>query len=154
MRTNLVIKGEAKWASLFEVNDLSQKYEMNICNLDNSTVKALKELSIPVKEGEGDKEDYGHYIIAKTKIEPKVMDAAKNPWPNNLSVGNGSKVKVSVSPYDWNFKKKSGTSASLNAVMVIDFKEYTGGTTGLDVEKDGFVLDISDDIPFDTDDDL
>ena len=154
MRNSIVIKGEARWPSLFEVNDLSKKFQMDICNLNKAAVKALDDEGIPVKIGEGEKKEYGHYITAKTKRGPKVTDAAKQLWPKKLLIGNGSKVKVSVSAYDWNFKNTAGRSASLNSVMIIDLKEFDGAPP-LDAEEDGFVLDtLDEEVPFDTDDNL
>ena len=71
------------------------------------------------------------------------MDSKKNPWPTDKLVGNGSKVKVSVNPYEWNFQGKSGISASLNSMMVVKLVEYVGSSDELD-EEDGFVLDDAD----------
>ena len=68
------------------------------------------------------------------------MDAAKKEWPPTIKIGNGSTVKCSVTPFEWVFQKKSGVSVSLNAVMVLDFKD--AGMSSVDLEaEDGFVLD-------------
>ena len=154
MRESVVVKGDAMWASLHEVNKMSDKYQIDICNLDKKDVKSLEALGISVRVGEGEKADKGHFITAKTKLVPKVMDSAKNPWPSGTVVGNGSTVKCSISPFNWTYQKKSGISASLNAVMVIDYKPYTG-SDDLDTE-DGFILgdDVALDNLTDEDDDL
>ncbi len=157
MYQSMVIKGTAQWACVHEPNDLSGKFQVDICQLDKATVKKLKDVGIEVRQGEGDKEHKGSFIVAKTKRRPKVMDAAKNIWPSNLLIGNGSTVKCSVTPFDWTFKKKSGISASLNSLMVIDFKSADmNGTGDLEAEDDGFVLgDLEgEDIPFEAGDDL
>ena len=157
MYQSMVIKGTAQWALVHEPNDLSGKLQDDICQLDKATVKKLEGVGIEVRQGEGDKEHKGSFIVAKTKRRPKVMDAAKNIWPSNLKIGNGSIVKCSVTPYDWNFKKKVGISASLNSLMVIDFKAADmDETDDLEVEDDGFVLgDLEgDEVPFEAGDDL
>tara|TARA_R100001224_G_scaffold98297_1_gene68602 strand:- start:1204 stop:1635 length:432 start_codon:yes stop_codon:yes gene_type:complete len=139
----MIVSGTAKWASVFKPNDMSNKYQVDICQLDKETVKELEGVGITVKIGEGKKEDQESYITAKTVRPPRVMDSKKNPWPTDKLVGNGSKVKVSVNPYEWNFQGKSGISASLNSMMVVKLVEYVGSSDELD-EEDGFVLDDAD----------
>ena len=139
MKERVIVKGEAMWANLFEPNNMSEKYQIDICNLDKDDVKAIENIGITVKKGEGDKEEKGHFITAKTKIIPKVTDSARNPWPQKMLVGNGSTVKCSISAYDWRYQKKTGVGASLNSVMVIDYKPFEG-QDDLD-EEEGFVLE-------------
>lgn len=139
----MIVSGTAKWASVLEPNSMSSKYQVDICQLDKKTVKELEEVGITVKVGEDDKADQGSFVTAKTVRPPRVMDSKKNPWPTDKKVGNGSKIKVSINPYDWTWKGKSGVSASLNSVMVVNLTEYTGGGDDLD-EEDGFVLDDAD----------
>jgi hypothetical protein len=136
----MIVSGTAKWASVLEPNSMSSKYQVDICQLDKKTVKELESIGITVKVGEGKKEDQESYITARTVRPPRVMDSKKNPWPTDKKVGNGSKIKVSINPYDWTWKGKSGVSASLNSVMVVSLTEYTGGGDELE-EEDGFVLD-------------
>ena len=157
MYQSMVIKGTAQWACVHEPNDLSGKFQVDICQLDKATDKKLENDGVNVNKGENGKDYKGSFIVAKTKRRPKVMDAAKNIWPSNLLIGNGSTVKCSVTPFDWTFKKKSGISASLNSLMVIDFKAADmNGTGDLEAEDDGFVLgDLEgEDIPFEAGDDL
>ena len=154
MRESAVVKGDAMWASLHEVNTMSEKYQIDICNLGKKDVKSLEDLGISVRVGEGEKADKCHFITAKTKLVPKVMDSAKNLWPSGMAVGNGSTVKCSISPFNWTYQKKSGISASLNAVMVIDYKPYT--VTDDLIMEEGYVLgsDLAFDDVIDEDDDL
>ena len=154
----MIVYGTAEWASVFEPNSMSNKYQVDICNLDKDTVKKLKDERIPVRKGEdnGDGKDTSHkgnFITAKSKLAPEVLDSAKNLWPSNLKIGNGSRIKVSVTPFDWTYKTKSGTSASLNSVMVIDFVEMKSRKgDDLEEETEGYVLS-QDETPFDDDDD-
>ncbi len=157
MYQSMVIKGTAQWVDVHKPNDLSGRFQVDICQLDKATVKKLEDVGVNVNKGENGKAYKGFFIVAKTKRRPKVMDAAKNIWPSNLKIGNGSIVKCSITPYDWNFKKKVGIGASLNSLMVIDFKAADmDETDDLEVEDDGFVLgDLEgEDIPFEAGDDL
>ena len=147
----MVVTGTAMWPNLFQVNKMSHKYQIDICNLDQKTVKALKSKDIPVRF-EKDKEDKGHFIVAKTKNLPKVMDSARREWPEDMNIGNGSKVKASVAGYDYNNEFGQGQGVALNSVMVVDYVAYNDD---LEAEEGGFTLaqNAGDDIPFDADDD-
>ena len=149
----VVVKGVAQWANLFEPNTMSNRYQIDICQLDKTAVKKLEKEGVKVRKGEGEKnKNKGDFIVAKTKHLPNVTDAAKNAWPSSIKVGNGSKIKCSVSPYTWNNEYGTGISVALNSVMVIDFKEAKmDGSGDLDAEEGGFTLgdlDEDTDIPF------
>tara|TARA_R100001377_G_scaffold38404_2_gene21361 strand:+ start:999 stop:1457 length:459 start_codon:yes stop_codon:yes gene_type:complete len=141
----MIIKGVGQWACVHEINDMSKKYQIDICQLGKKDIEALEKAGVEVKEGTGDKESKGRYVIAKTIRAPKVIDSSKQVWPPKIKIGNGSTVKCSVHPFDWVYKGKSGRSLSLNTVMVVDFQDYVGDD---DLEEeDGYVLnnlDIND----------
>ena len=42
----MIVRGKAQWASVFEPNELSGKYQVDICNLDGKTVKELEAVGI------------------------------------------------------------------------------------------------------------
>ena len=71
MEQRVIIKGEAMWQSLFELNEMSNRYQIDICNLDKDAIKALKSIDVEVKKGEGEKADKGHFVTAKTKRDRK-----------------------------------------------------------------------------------
>ena len=71
MKERVIVKGEAMWASLFERNEMSDRYQIDICNLDKDAIKALKSIDVEVKKGEGEKADKGYFVTAKTKRLPK-----------------------------------------------------------------------------------
>ena len=48
-------------------------------------------------------------------------------------IGNGSEIKASIRPYEWNFKGKAGVSAGLNSLMVLSLVAY-GGDDELEAE--------------------
>lgn len=67
---------------------------------------------------------------------PEVLDSETNVIPDNILIGNGSLVKVSVSP--WKFDNKSGTV--LLGVQVIELVPYTSDSgSGLEKTK-GFTV--------------
>jgi hypothetical protein len=56
---------------------------------------------------------------------PAVYDSHKNPWPDGVLIGNGSKVKVAFSVWGWEDKfGKKGVSLSFEALQVLDLVEY------------------------------
>ncbi len=67
MEQRVIIKGEAMWQNLFELNEMSNRYQIDICNLDKDAIKALKSIDVEVKKGEGEKADKGYFVTAKTK---------------------------------------------------------------------------------------
>ena len=141
----MIIRGTAQWASVFEPNEMSDKFQVDICNLNKDYVKALKDVGIEVKKGTGEKADKGNYITAKSgKYAPKVLDRAGNVMDGSVLIGNGSEIKVSINPYEWSFKGKSGVSAGLNSLMVTKLVEY-GPSEELEPEDD--------EIPFDDEED-
>ena len=79
---------------------------------------------------------------------PKVVDSQLNPITNTL-VGNGSKIKVSYRPFEWNFGGRSGVSAGLNSVQVLELVEYNPDGVGSEfMVEEGYVDDNASGIPF------
>jgi hypothetical protein len=54
------------------------------------------------------------------------MDSQNNLWDGKL-VANGSTVSVKAVPFDWDYGGKSGVSADLQKVQIVDFIEYNDG---------------------------
>ena len=75
------------------------------------------------------------------------MDAKQHPIPPTLSLGNGTYVKASVNPYDWNYEGRKGISFGCNKIQVLELVEYAGGTDefgdedGTDITELGFSND-------------
>mgnify|MGYP004075422591 CR=1 FL=1 len=89
----MIVRGTAEWASVFEPNDLSGKYQVDICKLDSKTVKELESVGINVRKGEGEKSDKGSYITAKAgKFPPKVWDRKKNPMDGSQLIATGTRL--------------------------------------------------------------
>jgi hypothetical protein len=122
----MIVYGTAFYPNLFQPNQMSNKFEMNIGQLDKDAIRDLKGAGLDIKTGEGNKEDHGEFITAKSGRPIRVVDAAGNPWDESRAIGNGSLIKASVNPYDWNYRGKSGVGAGLNSVMVLEWVEYAG----------------------------
>ena len=163
-----IITGKAYWAFLGKKNTMNDAYSMDLGMLDKENVAKVEAMGLTVKEEKkfekGDPNYRGKYISLKTaNFAPKVIDSKKNAFDASKTlIGNGSIVKVAVSPYEWDFKNektgkvvKSGISAGLGTVQVIQLVKYEKDDTAVpnvnefDVE-DGFeaeeiVEDNSDD---------
>jgi hypothetical protein len=152
-----VISGTAYWASITMPNttfDADGVYTIDICNLDEENIQIASQDGLEIKN-KGD--ERGDFITAKTKVRrkdggtnspPKVVDSKLNPMAPDVLVGNGSKVNVSYRPFEWSFGNRSGMSAGLNSIQVLDLVEYNpSGSSEFDVEE-GYTNDINDDIPF------
>jgi len=120
----MIVYGTAFYPNLFQPNQMSNKYEMNIGQLEKDSIRDLKGAGLDVKTGEGKKEDHGDFITAKSGRPIRVVDAAGNPWDSSRLIGNGSLIKASVNPYEWNYRGKAGVGAGLNSVMVLKWVEY------------------------------
>lgn len=119
---------------------------------------------VPINLSVKEDKEYGECFKAKTKHEYKnkltgelvkktlpVFDKYGEPLPKGTKIGNGSTVQVAVTadPYIMN-AKNYGITLRLNAVLVKDLKEYSGGGSaegyGFDVEAkaEGAVGDTDD----------
>ena len=96
----MIVRGTAQWAHVFEPNELSGKYQVDICNIDKKTDKQLQSVGISVKSGDGEKAEKGQYITAKSgKYAPRVLDRRGHVMDGSTLIGNGYKVKASIRTY-------------------------------------------------------
>ena len=111
-------KFEPVWSIQVEVND------------DNRSAIEGAGLNISNKE-----DDRGDFVTIKRKVlrkdgsqrqPPIVKDSQNNLWGGKL-IANGSTVNVKAIPFKWEYAGKSGVSADLAAVQVVDFIEYNEG---------------------------
>lgn len=137
-------------------NALEELFNEAEAQLDKKVNRKVP-INLAVKE---DKE-YGECFKAKTKHEFKdkttgelvkrtlrVFDKYGEPLAKGTKIGNGSKVKVKVTadPYIMS-SKNYGITLRLNAVLVEELKEYTGG--GSTAESFGFEVAQKPDNDFD-----
>lgn len=122
MENVVKLKADIMWAQLDKPNDLSNKYQVNLCNLSDAAVLALEELGIAVAEKEGQ----GRFITCKSANPIKAFDADGDEIVG-VKVGNGSKAKAIINPYEWKYKNKKGVSPSLRKLVITELVEYGGG---------------------------
>lgn len=127
------IAGTVFWAYLDKVNELSGKYQFDLCQLSDRAIKTLESMGIEVKNNP-DKPEQGYFITYKSVKYPiRVYDTSGNELDNS-SVGNGTKAEVVTGSYAWTFKKKEGVSPSALKVVVTDLVPYQAGTVDADDE--------------------
>lgn len=117
------IKAEVQWCFHNKPNEMSNKYQVDLCNLSDGAVKALESLGLEVRSRE-DKPEKGFYITAKSSIPIKVFDGEGNDLAD-VAIGNGSKAVALVTSYSWTWKNKKGTSASLKKMVIEDLQAYS-----------------------------
>ena len=133
----LVIEGVLEWAHLAKPNEMSKKYQVDVCRLDKDTVKALKAAGLDVQDGEKKgKEGKGFYVTPKATLPITIVDAMKNSLDCADSIGNGTKAKVAIRPFDYNYKGKTGVGAGLQAIQILDLVEYS--QSAMFDEEDGY----------------
>lgn len=154
------ITGNCKWASIQKPNTKFEPVWTIDIIVDEATKGRLEAVGLKTKK---DKDGDTIFKI-KRKVNkkdgsenspPEVLDAEGNPFTR--LVGNGSKVKVNFSPYDWESFGSSGKNAWLNSVTVLehvpfeeeddtDFAEEASTKTSQKPAKANGEFD--DDIPF------
>jgi len=118
MTERVKIKADVMWAYLEKPNDMSGKYQVDLCNLSDPAVAALEDMGIAVRQ----KEDKGYFITCKSSNPIKAYD--KNGDQLDATVGNGSGAIAMVGFYEWTFKNKEGRSPSLKKLVITDLVSY------------------------------
>tara|TARA_R100001244_G_scaffold38766_1_gene35074 strand:+ start:525 stop:953 length:429 start_codon:yes stop_codon:yes gene_type:complete len=121
-------EGLAYWASVTVPNRRYEPvYQVNLV-LDQDTAEKYRSEGYTVRDMEE-----GPALVIKRKVNgpngmirqaPKLFDVDKKPLDE--LIGNGSKVKVQFSSYDWEYKGKAGKSLDFQAMQVLDLVEYEG----------------------------
>lgn len=115
----LKIKADVMWANLDRPNEMSGKYQIDLCNLSTAAVKALEEMGVSPRQ----KDDKGYFITCKSTqpIRAYSLDGAQLEG----RVGNGSKAIALIGTYTWTFKNKEGVSPSLKKLVIEELAEYS-----------------------------
>jgi len=92
-------------------NEEDSRYEINLCNLDDATVKRLQtELNVKVKnKGDADKYERGNFIVIKSKFPFVVEDKDGNKLQGE-QIGNGSVAELSIKSREHALSKMHGYS--------------------------------------------
>ena len=132
MNTEAVkVKAEIMWAFLNKPNEMSGKFQVDLCNLSDKAVGALEEMGIEVKTKEGK----GAYVTCKSTRPIAAYDDGGSLLEGDI-LGNGSKAAAIITPYAWSFKGKKGVSPSLRKMVITELVPYTGGCGGAFDEDD------------------
>jgi hypothetical protein len=134
MSAPIKLKADIMWANLDQRNEMSGKFQVDLCNLSPAAAQAIKDMGIDVKT----KDDKGAYITCKSNNPIHAFDASGNPL-QGLSVGNGSKAVAVIGSYSWNFKNKEGVSPSLKKLVITDLVSYEDGDA-VSVDDDDDIL--------------
>jgi hypothetical protein len=120
------VQAEIMWAFLDKPNELSGKYQVDLCNLSKDAVKALTDMGINVRKRE-DQPDKGFFVTAKSANFPiKTVDVEGNPI--TVKVANGSKAVALVAPYEYTYQKKKGVATGIDKLVITDLKIYETDT--------------------------
>ena len=113
------------WAALREPNQLSGKYQVDLCQLSPEQVATLENLNINVRT-KGD--DRGYFVTAKSanyEIIPYLADGSEYTG----LVANGTKANAKCEVYEWKHipTKRSGWSIGIKieGLQITDLIEYT-----------------------------
>jgi hypothetical protein len=129
------IKCDIYWAQTHKLNEMSGKYQLNLCNLSDSAVEALESMGITIAEDSEKRPEMGKYITCKSNNPMRSHDSDGMEIPADVIIGNGSVGKALVSSYEWKYKNKKGNSPSLKRLVVTDLVEYVNaGGVELDDE--------------------
>ena len=122
----MIVEGTAYWASIKTPNTTFEPvYTVNLV-VDQETADSFAGRGHTVKQM-----DEGPALVIKRKVNgpngmirnaPRLLDANKQDI--NLAVGNGSKVRVQWSEFEWEYAGKTGKSLDLQGVQVIELVEY------------------------------
>ena len=116
------IEATVMWAFLDRKNDLSDAYQVDLCNLSDGDAASLERLGVSVKENPN-KPEKGKYITCKSKnFEIEALNTHGDRIEGD--VGNGSKCKALIGVYEWKFKNKTGVSPSLKKLVITDLVSY------------------------------
>ena len=155
MNDPIYITGKCHYASITEPNTKFEPVWSIQLEVDDNNRSIIESSGLSISN-KGD--DRGDFVTIKRKVErkdgtqrqgPIVKDSQNNNWDGKL-IANGSVVNVKAVPFEWTYAGKSGISADLAAVQVVDFIEYTSGADNdFDVVEGGYVTPtIEVDIPF------
>ena len=131
-RETAVIQGKAYWAKLSTPDKMSEKYQIDVCNLSDDTLDNLKKHGVVPKNKDDER---GEFITARSKFDVPVINRDKEGM-NGTLIGMGSDVKVKISfNKDHQMVSQYGTSMYINKVMVTNLVAYEADTA-FDTEGD------------------
>jgi len=122
----MIVEGTGYWASIKTPNTTFEpKYTINLV-IEQSVADDFAGRGHTIKQM-----NEGPALVIKRNVNgpngmvrnaPRLIDVNKQDI--NLAVGNGSKVRVQCSEYDWEWKGNSGKGLDLQAVQIVELVEY------------------------------
>jgi stalled ribosome alternative rescue factor ArfA len=124
----VTIKATVMWCNHNKVNEMSEKYQLELTNLSDNAVKALEGIGLEVRKRE-DKPEKGFYITCKSVRQMDKIFDKTGASLIDVAIGNGSTGTAVVGTYDWSFKNKKGLSASLIKMTIDNLVAYDAEDT-------------------------
>lgn len=124
----VTIKATVMWCNHNKVNEMSEKYQLELTNLSDNAVKALEGIGLEVRKRE-DKPEKGFYITCKSVRQMDKIFDKTGASLIDVAIGNGSTGTAIVGTYDWSFKNKKGLSASLIKMTIDNLVAYDAEDT-------------------------
>ena len=124
----VTVKATVMWCNHNKVNEMSEKYQLELTNLSDNAVKALEGIGLEVRKRE-DKPEKGFYITCKSVRQMDKIFDKTGASLIDVAIGNGSTGTAIVGTYDWSFKNKKGLSASLIKMTIDNLVAYDAEDT-------------------------
>lgn len=128
------VKVDLFWACLSEPNQLSEKYQVDLCNLSKEAVKKLTEIGVEVKNDDK-KADQGFFVTAKSKLYP-ILAVDADGRKIDAKIANGSKGVAFIKPYEYSFKGKKSMGVGVSKIVVQELIEYQKDDASMDEVND------------------
>ena len=119
----VTVKATVMWCNHNKINEMSEKYQLELTNLSDNAVKALEGIGLEVRKRE-DKPEKGFYITCKSVRQMDKIFDKTGASLIDVAIGNGSTGTAVVGTYDWSFKNKKGLSASLIKMTIDNLVAY------------------------------
>jgi hypothetical protein len=124
----VTVKATVMWCNHNKLNEMSNKYQLELTNLSENAVKALEGIGLEVRKRE-DKPEKGFYITCKSVRQMDKIFDKTGASLIDVAIGNGSTGTAIVGTYDWSFKNKKGLSASLIKMTIDNLVAYDAEDT-------------------------
>jgi hypothetical protein len=124
----VTVKATVMWCNHNKLNEMSNKYQLELTNLSENAVKALEGIGLEVRKRE-DKPEKGFYITCKSVRQMDKIFDKTGASLIDVAIGNGSTGTAVVGTYDWAFKNKKGLSASLIKMTIDNLVAYDAEDT-------------------------
>jgi len=113
---------ELFWPNLFEVNKLSQKFQVDLSNLTEDQIEKIESTGVQIKSKDDDR---GFFVTCKSKYEITPYDKNGDALSRSVLVGNGSRADIMCKPYAWKGPTgNSGVSLGIVKMVVTDLNQY------------------------------